>query len=80
MQHIAFAAPGHDICFVLQEGIQEQPDFPDWRNHRKTEQFVSAVVGSARLRPSHKSARSSLKYGNVEIFGFGHIEASKNRE
>lgn len=57
-----------------------QLGFPDWKNHRKTEQFVSAAVGSAGFRPSHKSARSSLKYGDAEIFGFGHVEASKNRE
>lgn len=59
--------------------MRRQLGFPDWKNHRKTEQFVSAAVGSARFRPSHKSARSSLKYGDAEIFGFGHVEASKNR-
>lgn len=40
--------------------------FSGWKNRRKTEQFVSATVGSAGLRHGgHKSARSSLKYGDA---------------
>lgn len=64
-----FAAPARPLapCLFVLAGTRYArtggPGFPGWKNRRKTEQFVSAAVGSVRLRPGHKSARSSLKYG-----------------
>lgn len=84
---VALAAPetAQRWClFVLtgEEGWKSTCGATRFSGLEKPSKNRTICIRGGRKRPaspgSHKSARSSLKYGGAEIFGFGHVEVSKN--